>query len=428
MTKPYKLSDNKWIKQTFYSQGKHSPVNIGDIIANFTAQDSVNKIDSRVFNGLAKKELKNILLKSDFDTEKAKAGKILSFFGEVAVALIIIDGEPIIKFFRVKNFESSGVELTSILVEGESNYSDSQTGFSAPILYRWFIDRNQNSKTFGRVIRDTVYYDEVSRTTKIVPEAKQYVYDKRITKIPCQIIRNTPDATPDLIIAAEILLELNVLGSEIGQEWEFIKTQLNNVSALMGSGKKGSTREIEILNGSRIADSTSPNSKFAASFTPVISGSASLQQLLQTITWFEDRAMKYAFGGRDASGSGTNKHNAEISLFNQAQSEMVQVKIEQRQRDYNRFFNTIVKMFISFVGDVNIKIDSTEFEKGKIEGLKQAQAQRILYEQQAAAQGANADRADAERALKEAQTRKVESDIANANSQNETVDETQNEE
>ncbi|MCS5736625.1 hypothetical protein, partial [Herbiconiux daphne] len=78
--------------------------------------------------------------------------------------------------------------------------------------------------------------------------------------------------------------------------------------------------------------------------------------------------MKYAFGGRDASGSGTNKHNAEISLFNQAQSEMVQVKIEQRQRDYNRFFNTIVKMFISFVGDVNIKIDSTEFEKGKIEG------------------------------------------------------------
>lgn len=138
--------------------------------------------------------------------------------------------------------------------------------------------------------------------------------------------------------------------------------------------------------------------------------------------------MKYAFGGRDASGSGTNKHNAEISLFNQAQSEMVQVKIEQRQRDYNRFFNTIVKMFISFVGDVNIKIDSTEFEKGKIEGLKQAQAQRILYEQQAAAQGANADRADAERALKEAQTRKVESDIANANSQNETVDETQNEE
>ncbi|MCS5736626.1 hypothetical protein [Herbiconiux daphne] len=158
------------------------------------------------------------MLKSDFDTEKAKAGKILSFFGEVAVALIIIDGEPIIKFFRVKNFESSGVELTSILVEGESNYSDSQTGFSAPILYKWFIDRNQNSKTFGRVIRDTVYYDEVSRTTKRVPEAKQYVYDKRITKIPCQIIRNTPDATPDLIIAAEILLELNVLGSEIGQE------------------------------------------------------------------------------------------------------------------------------------------------------------------------------------------------------------------
>lgn len=138
-------------------------------------------------------------------------------------------------------------------------------------------------------------------------------------------------------------------------------------------------------------DVFSPNAKFSQSLSAIISGSSTVATIIQTIVFLEDRALKYAFQGREMDSSGTNKHNMQVGLFNQAHGEYNQVKKEQRERDYLDFFKNVVEPITGIQSPSAITIDASIFEQGKIEGMRAAAEQNNLYKSQAANQKAQAD-------------------------------------
>lgn len=403
-TKRFALAANKWSQMTYQYQTKHAPVDLGDILVSYYAQDSVNKIDSREFKGLYRQADANAIIReSDFETEKAKWGEYLSLYGKVLLAVVYVDNQPQLAFFEVGAHKSLRGKLMYVNAHAGWTYKDANSIVPYDVYYRWWIDEDTTSPTYGRVFRSTVY-DDATKGMQRVRGHADFMYPKSIDRIPAWIIRNNPKGEPDMVNSYQILLEMNVLGSEVSQEWEFIKTQLINLSTTFGQGKKSAQREAEIVGGNRISDSTSPNSKFQQAFQTVISGSPSLQQLIQTIQWWEDKALKYSFGGRELESTGSNKHSMQVGMFAQAASEYAQVKKEQRQRDYNMFFNTVLKMFLpEELAPItySIKIQDTAFEEGKKAGILQAKAQQELLESQQAHFDANAEKALADANLSE---------------------------
>ncbi len=369
---------------------KHGSLDMGDVIVNYMAEDSENKIDSRRFVGLdgniQNTDLKELLYRSDFVTERAKIGQKLSLYGEAFIALILIDNKWMISFFKPITYEVIKTKVIQMDAEGIGTKTLSGN-MQSPIYYRWKVRED------GRVIRETYYYQLKFPGDKKAPRVvdSEFVYPKNVTQVPGILLRNNPSSTPDWYNVGDMLSEINVFSNDISEEWEFIKTQFQN-NGMFGRGEQGVTREEAIKNGSRIHDMFSPNGKFAQAFQAIISGSTTITTLIQTVVFLEDRALKYAFSGRDSDSSGSNKHNLQVGLFSQANSEYIQKKIEQRQRDYMRFFKDVVQVITGIKAPNKIEIQASEFETGKIEGMKSTQAQRELYQAQAQQQKSTASR------------------------------------
>lgn len=373
--------------QTHVKGDKHKPINLGEMLAQFMATDSVNKIDSQFHSGLDNlsgnyKQLSEMLYDSDFITEREIAGKQISFNGERFLAVIYHNNKPLVTYFTPHQYtriKHNILEMTAV-AKNKTYYTEEK---SWQLYYHWSIRED------GRVIRRNVI--EENGEYQFVNHEDEFVYPKSFTGIPGKLIRNNSISEPDWVKAATILAELDALSNDIGEEWEYTKTQFQNMGSF-GAGKKGHTRHKEIVNGERINDTFSPNGKFAQAFQAIISGSASASQLISTIVYLEDRAMKYSFQGRDMDNSGTNKHTTQVGLFNQAHSEYTQRKIRQRQRDYEYFLNDVVKPFLKFKVPKSVKITMSEFEKGKVDGVQATGSQRKLNDAQSNAQNAQAEK------------------------------------
>lgn len=381
---------------------KHAPINIGDILANYMANDSVNKIDAQSHIGLddtTNKELKRLLDVSDFETERCAFGVDNSLTGETFLALIKPGDEWMIQFFKPTAYRKFKKEILEVTVNSGKTKFYSQynvlNGSEVEIFYRWYI------RDDGRVVRETFHNAPIAGQLKTEKKTDdEYVYPANITKIPGRLIRNNPTSTPDWVKATDILVEMNVLSNDIGIEWEYIKTQFQNMSNF-GSGEKGSQRQRQTENGERIYDAFSPNGKFAAQYQAIISGSQTASILVQNLVYLEDRALKYAFQGRDSDASGTNKQNLQVGLFNQAHSEYNQMKKKQRERDYLSFFKDIVEGMLKIKAPEAITIDISDYEKGKLAGVKLAEAQKANLEAQSEAQRGAAEASMAQVAVHE---------------------------
>lgn len=354
---------------------KHQPVNMGDTLINYMAEDSENKIEAQLWKGIddtTDTKLKQFLYDSDFITERAEAARYLSFNGNVFVALLFIDKKWVAQFFEVMDYEVVKTEVKKITARSFNN---------PDTFIKWEIKNGKVDKT------TTVYEDDL----KTVKETTTFTYPNNVTKIPGKIIRNNPKAMPDWIQVMSLVQELNLLSNDIGKEWENIKTIWSNVGQF-GKGVQGANRQKQIENGARITEDFSNGAKFAQQFQTIISGSTSLPLLIQSVVFLEDRVLKYAFQGRDSDQSGTNKHNMQVGLFNQSHSEYLSKKMAQRERDFERFFNDIVKPIVG-TQEVKIQIQNSVYEQGKEDGLKTAKAQNDYFNAQAEQAKAQAEAA-----------------------------------
>lgn len=386
--------EDKYFELDNQAGQKHKEVNMGTILINFMEQDSDNKIDSQTLLGIdntRNKQLKDLVRRSDFITLRSKASRPICLRGETVMGLMIYKGKEYIKMFEIETYTREFNEFTDLTVSVD--VKNGKNGMSKEIkLYRWYIKE-------GRIFRDTIKrkgnIDEVTTT---------FPYPTKYKTIPFTLIRNNPISEPDYMKAVTIFQEINALSNDIGEEWEMTKTIWQSNSWAGNGG--GANFVEELKNGKRQIDTFNPNSKIAQQFGAIMQGSITSSQLIHNIVFLEDRAMKYSFSGRDMDNSGTNKHNAQVGLFNQAHSEYLQKKSRQRERDYLTFFKDVVARYVQGVKIPNkITFDMSEFEKGKVEGMRAAQANRELIEAQKKVQLNAAEKSQAT-ATKEAELAK----------------------
>lgn len=400
-----------YLKQ--YDQGeKHEDINMGNTMISFMVEDSINKIEAQRWRGLdgelQNTELKDLLYRSDFVTERQVAANYFGVDGAVFIALILIDNQWYTQFFKISSYESFKTHITEMTADSleTRNLDGTRT---TKLYYRWRI-AGENEKRpgtgedlTGRVIRETFYRDPMLKK-EIIEET--YIYPPKVKFVPGKIIRNNANAAPDWWRVTKILREIDVLSNEVGPEWEHIKTMWNS-TGVFGKGTGANERRRQMENGERVFSDFSINAKYAQQFSAMMSGSTTLTTLIQSIAFHEDRALKYAFQGRDLEGSGTNKHGMQVGLFSQAHSEYITKKKSQRERDYIRFFKDIVEPITGIIAPNRIQIDDSAYEQGKKDALRQAEAQRQYNLAQATNQKAQAEKALEEAKLKAAQAGKT---------------------
>ncbi len=364
---------DKYFELDNKENSKHKDINMGEILINFMEQDSDNKIDSQTLLGIdntRNKKLKELLNRSDFVTLRSKASRSLCIQGETAFAILIHNNKEYIRNFEIENYKMKFNEFIEITVH--SNYMENKKNAEEKEFYRWYFNDE------GRVVREGY---TINTTTKEKKISSEFVYPTKYKTIPVGRIRNNPISEPDYFKAMTIFKEISTLSNDIGTEWEMTKTIWQN-STWAGNGD-GEDFVDKLKQGSNVVTQFNPNSKAAQQFGVIMQGSLTVSQLIQSIVFLEDRAMKYSFSGRDMDNSGTNKHNAQVGLFNQAHSEYLQKKARQRERDYYNFFNDIVTKYIPGIKlPAKITFDMSEFEKGKVEGMSAAQANRELLQTQ----------------------------------------------
>lgn len=384
----------------YFSSDKHSPINMGETLIRYMTDDSVNKIEAQRWNGLdgnlRNTQLRDLLYRSDFWTERQQAAQWFATHGEIAIALINIDSMWYVSFFKPLKYTEFKRVIEEITVEGIGTLK-TKNGQSQ-LYYRWRkakdneINPKTNENISGRIIRETFWYNNEYLGDKKTEKIQEtYIYDSNVKEIPVKLIRNNANSNPDWLKAGTILQEMNLLSNDIGIEWENIKTQWNSVG-VMGKGKQAQKRQKEINNGQRMYSDASANSKYAQQFGVIMSGSSTVATLIQTIAYLEDRSLKYSFQGRDTDSSGANKHNAEISLWNQSHSEYLVRKKQQREKDYYRFFKDVVEPITGIVCPTRIRIDSSAYEQGKEDAIRYMESQRQLLAAQSASQRAQAEK------------------------------------
>lgn len=400
--------------------GKHPKLNYGTSIVNFMAQDAANKLGSRKLNGIdnatGDKE-KDLIYRSDFPTQRAFSSIFNSFDGSVLCGIMFnSENQSILKFLRIVNFQINLDRNFEWFTAKSLNYKNDFGNLNGEEVFVRFSKVYDNNNNFLYILREYVSESIVDKKLKPITSANypSYKYPKRFKEIPFRSIRNDEGSKPDWYNIVGFVEDLNVLSNDLSVEWEFIKTEKTN-NAILGKGKSNSAVEKEILNGERIRD----NSVMGSSVNTIFSGSQSLQQLISYIAFLEDRTMKFAFQGRDMDTSGNNKHNLQVGLFNQAHSENLQKKKEIRERDFKSFFKDIVNPMLGTEFDIDkIKFDISEFEKGKLEGIKLAEKQNSLITAQASQQRAQAKNINIQATKEIKSTKKVKPEDKEENNLN----------
>lgn len=410
------VKSSSFIERFFKNGNKHQPLNMGDTLIGFINEDSVNKIEAQRWQGIDG-ELKNIALKellyrSDFKAQRQKAGKILGEDGEVFVALIKLNDEWDISFFRINSYEEVKTRVLDMTAISDGIVKSG--GIDYNVYYRWCIaeegtiNPNTQQDISGRVIRQTVWRDALNKRNEKVVE--WFVYPPNVKRVPGTIIRNNAESKPDWVNVVRILYEMNLLSNDIGPEWENIKTMWNSIG-VFGNGRQAQSRQKQIENGERSFSDFSTNAKAMQGFGTIISGSQTLSELISAVMFMEDRALKYSFQGRDIDGTGTNKHGLQVGLFNQAHAETLTKKKEQRENDFMRFFKDIVEPITGIEAPQKITIWDSPYEQGKKEAMSVIKAQKKMQEAQAVAQRAVAIKQGAEAKKKDVESQKLKKEM-----------------
>ena len=340
---------------------------------NHWAKDIENKVDSRNHIGLdglkrginpktgkeySTSELAEILYRSDFITERAKMSSTIFLKGYAALALVTTNGKKTIRMYDVMSYKKILREIIDITIQTINDNGNQEQ----PILTRFYKEDGKIFTT-GVQIKDDKYIN--------IGKAELL---EGWTQVPVGLIRNNSKAESGIDHLVGMLSQLTFFGKELKSEWENIKAKWReNIYATSGNTQ----------NNGRTEEMFNPNLMYGNAKELVIAGALSFNQLMAAIVLLEDRIAKYAFQARDTMSTGANKHNSEIGMFSQLYSEQIQTMIEQRERDLNYFFSEIInKQGKIPISNKTIKIEYSDFEKGKREGFRLMSAQTEYYNKQ----------------------------------------------
>lgn len=309
----------------------------GSTIEKFISQDSANKLDSReqLIDG---KEMKvalgtmtlDVLKKSEWKRLRKRLGKQLSILGQASIQVDIIDGQPFVSLGKLISYTKIAGELKEVILDAEYVIEHLEQGY--PVYERFFIEDGTIKKMFG-----------IKVDGEWIIDGDIVSYPSTVTRIPVKIFANNEDEVSD-INNTNMWWAINQLNNFTDKiEDTQLKSQFG---LLVNRNMTGGKTAAELMNELREKGTITVNgidSQLGAGVNPI--GSVGyVTELAFLIDWLEDKVMKYTFTTRDTTASGTNKHNAEIGMFNQFAIEYLMDKKEIREEDYADFYN-ILGMF-----------------------------------------------------------------------------------
>lgn len=362
------------------SKRKHK-LKLGAGFVEYIAKESNNKYDRGVkFTGLSaedKVKLMQIIDDTEFEKTLVKIGNKLSKDGKGwALVSYMVNGKPFIDYAEIYDFTKVAGWLVDITLSTKTNYIYKDTSYEKMI--RFCMDEE------SKVIKSEGIVTEEGWIEVVEP----IVYPGQY--IPAWPMENNALGQPDIIKELrDAIKEMDYYGEQIGVEYEKVKTQFIN-NKLFGSTKSAKDWEEGQQGGhDYVHDVNSPDGKLQGSLTPLISGSAVGQQLMQQIQYIEDKVLKYSMQFRETMSGSQNKHNLEVSMENQQAFEYMLNKIEFRQKQLTKFFKLVGAQLGIATDKLKVSLQVSELEQNKIDMMKATIRKLTAEAIQAEGTGAN---------------------------------------
>lgn len=355
-------------------------INLGNVVVQHIAQASSNNLDTQTFeidgvneDNWGEEKVQEILKRSNWKILKKNLGKNLSLTGKQFVVVEKFEDKFYIDFIVPWNYEILGDEI--IIFEGLTgkNYRNKNDISCQEIIkYR----KNEN----GKVTYQFGYYDfdKNSDTVKFIPVKKQIVTSWTI--IPVVIFKNNADSTSDVNngncagIVETLNYISNILVSEVRDSKTFVAINSN-------LGKKLDERKIKEAQKEGVIKLPSPDSVMGQVIVPIQFSAVQIQQNLITVSKLQDDLLKFTFSFRDTYETGTNKHNAEVAISNQAAIEYLDFKREIRENDWSKVFQIILMVLKKdYKTKPKVKISLSEISENQIKATDTALVSKMQTE------------------------------------------------
>lgn len=305
----------------------------GETITSFIAQDSANKLDSREQEivGTITDTMQKALDNSKFKRLRKQLGKYLSLSGYAALSVDIINGEPFISVSEKPVFKEVAGKLIEVVLSTANKVVIDNTSYD--LYERYFLSN-------GRVIKENGISTDKDGW---VVQGEQIILPANITRIPVKIFANNEDLLSDIdnVRMGTAIKQLSKMYERLPNTME-----LSQIGLLVNRNMSGGKSAKDILKEYRDTGTIEVNgmdSQLGAGIQPIGSMGYSIE-LIAVIDWLEDKIFKFTFTTRDTTSSGTNKHNAEIGMFNQFAIEYLIDKKEIREEDYADFYSILSMM------------------------------------------------------------------------------------
>lgn len=280
------------------------------------------------------KAIENILWTSDWKRLRLKMGKLLSKEGKGAYAIIPFNGSYYIDVIKVTTYELIGVHEQCITGITEKNQNYEGEDYSVFISYKFGLNKTPILTTYIETV-----VDDYGNTNTVILDEIKFNTDF----LPVQFMFNNSEGLSDVSYASldEDIIKLDFYDSKLRAEWERTRTLLRANENFTDIDIKDETNKID--NGEGPSAETSFDAKLGSGleFQQATIGTTVLQQ---QILFIEDDIKRKVGIERDATATGSNKHNLEIVTREQFVLETLLSQKNLRQKDYQNLFDKLAKL------------------------------------------------------------------------------------
>lgn len=371
-------------------------VYLGRMLVSYMRQDMVNKLAPRIWKikGISESSQKawnKITSRSELLLSNQKGESILFDEGKSLLSLFVINGEVYIEFLKIINYQkvlgnvinawAIGSQIFEI--DGKNqlqilHYTFSKSG--KPIV-RYGYSAEFSKSFFTKNINTNDTFKDFKEYSKVKGYPTQFTFEN-IDFLPVEVIPNNYKMLGDIetfeahLWVAEIDRQSNILGDEVN----LTKNNVNMPDQITGNDSANETRQKYAKKNFHKIAVTDAN--YLQYIQALATDKNALLNLEASLNWFVDKLEKYTGHLRDTTGTGTNKFNNEVLMFNQIALEMLITKVAVR----NEYFARFVKRVFEFLNNnailkqdtenITVELQISEIEQIKLDTLH-AQAENL---------------------------------------------------
>lgn len=333
----------------FKSKMKHQKINAGQLMRNNAKVETLTKIDAQKIEGIEDNQtLKELISNSNFSNEKCRWSEVLFEKQQIALIYQTMNGEDkLIYALPTGEIKWQFGDIVDIRVN--SGILDSN---GKQVFWRYYKDDNGILKMDVEILDGYEY--KINGETQILINQKY---------LPIWLIRDNPSGRNvwDNEDVKSTLKEIDILSNELGLEWEKVKTMFN-FNQIFSQGQTKEDIQEKMFNGESMFGGHNRSERLGVALEALSVGGQSSILLMQQINYLKDLIFQHTFSSREIDTSATNKVNAQIVKSDRASFEYNNARREQRQRDYQMFYDRVLKSRVLGLTDRKIKIALNDFD------------------------------------------------------------------